>query len=149
MMWMSFIGVLAITSQAWAQFSPDPRMTKNFKDRMQVLKSSHTKVFVSDCDLSAKGKDKAVLAFAFGSSTGTLALVSEGNIYNGAGVRFENDRAVLEDPGGGEWSQRRLSGITDQLVKFPFVLMQPNDVTALFSKKSSNECVEPAGRPNS
>ena len=143
------MGVLMVSSLVRGQFYPDPRMTKAFKDRMQALENSHTKVFVSDCNLSAMGKDKAVLAIALGSSTGTLALISEGDIYNGAGVRFENDRALLQDPGGGEWSQRRLSGIADQLIKFRFVLMQPDDVAGLFSKQSSNECIEPAGRPNS
>src|ERR1019366_1867079 len=104
---------------------------------------------VSDCNLSPAGEEKAVLVFPLGTSTGTVVLVSKGDLYNGAGVRFDNNRPVLEDPGGGEWSQRRLNGITDQLIKFRFVLMQPENVAGLLSNTSSNDCTEPANRPNS
>jgi hypothetical protein len=135
------IGLL--TGQAIGQIFPDPKMTKAFENRLEALAKSHTRVFVSDCNLSQVGGDKAILVLPVGSSSGTLVLVSRGNVYNGAGVAYDAKGAVLLDPGGGEWSRRRLQDIADQLSNFRFALMQPEDVTRLISAPSSNNCVEP------
>ena len=142
------MGLFTVSSQARGQIYPDPRMTRVFEDRMKAFAKSHTRVFVSDCNLLPAGKEKAVLVIPLGTSLGTVVLATEGDVYNGAGVRFDNNGPVLENPGGGEWSYRRLSGITAQLVKFRFALMQPEDVTGLLGNTSSNDCAEPAKRQN-
>jgi len=61
---------------------------------------------VSDCSLSRVGHEKATFTIPIGSSSGTLLLLSEGDVYNGSGVTYDANGVVLVDPGGGEWSQR-------------------------------------------
>jgi hypothetical protein len=157
--------LMALTGgQAKGQIYPDPKWTKAFESRLEALAKSHTRVFVSDCNLpptrplglqarrrsaqtgtsplSARASlEKAILTIPIGSSTGTLQLFKDGDVYNGSGVVYDAKGAVLIDPGGGEWSQRRLQSIADQLSKFRFALMQPEDAIHLMSQPSSNSCV--------
>jgi len=128
--------------QANGQIYPDPKMTKVFENRLAALAKSHTRVFVSDCNLPGAVDQKAILTMPIGSSSGTLVLLSKGDVYNGSGVAYDANGLVLLDPGGGEWSQRRLQDIANQLSKLRFVLMQSQDVTGLIGEPSSNNCLE-------
>jgi hypothetical protein len=130
--------------QASGQIYPDPKMTKLFENRLEALAKSHTRVFVSDCNLSRVADEKAIFIIPIGSSSGTLLLLSKGDVYNGSGVTYDAKGVVLVDPGGGEWSQRKLQDIANQLSKLRFSLMQPQDVARLISEPSSNNCVESA-----
>jgi hypothetical protein len=130
--------------QANGQIFPDPKMTKLFENRLEALAKSHTRVFVSDCTLSRVGVEKAIFTIPIGSSSGTLLLLSKGDVYNGSGVTYDANGVVLVDPDGGEWSQRKLQDIANQLSKLRFSLMQPQDVARLISEPSSNNCIESA-----
>lgn len=74
-----------------------------------------------------------------------LLLFSKGDVHNRSGVAYDADGVVLVDPGGGEWSHRRLQDMSNQLSKLRFALMRPQDVTRLIDEPSSNHCVESAG----
>ena len=67
-------------AQANGQIYPDPKMTKLFENRLEALAKSHTRVFVSDCNLSRVADEKAILTIPIGSSSGTLLLLSK--FYN-------------------------------------------------------------------
>jgi hypothetical protein len=138
------VGVLLLdlgVGQANGQIYPDPKMTKLFENRLEVLAKSHTRVFVSDCNLSRVTDEKAILTIPIGGTSGTLLLLSKGDVYNGSGVTYDANGVVLVDPGGGEWSQRKLQDIASQLSKLRFSLMQPQDLARLISEPSSNNCV--------
>ncbi len=97
--------------RANGQIYPDPKMTKLFKNRLEALAKSQTRVFVSDCNLSRVGNEKALLTIPIGSSSGTLLLLSKGgDVYNGSGVTYDAHGVVLVEPGGDK-RKARLPGV--------------------------------------
>jgi hypothetical protein len=118
-------------------------MTAAFEDRLNILAKSNSKVFVSNCNLSDGAREKAILIFPLGSLDGTIALFSNGNEYNGAEVSIVKGLAVLEDPGGGEWSQKKLTHIVNELLAFPFALLKPEQVMRIVNQPGTNTYSEP------
>ena len=133
--------LLAVSSTAPGQIWPDPRMTKIFKDELKGYAKAHKRVFVSDCNLVSGGKEKGVLIFPFGSASGEVVLAQDGDLYNAVRVSFEKNRPILDDPLGGEWSNHVVDSVTNQLIKFRFKLVQPDDVVSLLTSNSSDNCV--------
>jgi|SRR5208337_42809 len=126
-------------SRALSQYFPSSKMTAAFQEYLDSLALSHSAAFVSSC-FGPEDGETAVLVIPIGSDTGTLALLSSHESYNGAGVKLQNGRIIIFEGGGGEWSRRKLQFFANKLASSDFRLESGDQLRALTTMNPEHRC---------
>jgi len=127
-------------TNTWAQYAPDPGLTRSFAEDVGRFQKSKTSVFASIC---TQAHDQvAVMLLPVGSLTGKLTLFISGEAYNMSGVRIEDGRPVVYEALGGNWSYDKMQNLANQLATNGFKLMSPRDLNAILVDHIKQVCTD-------
>ncbi|SRR6266481_792104 len=131
--------VAVVIDHGGAQIFPSNDLTKAFEGHLEEVARNNGWAFVSSCWGPDKS-ERAVLLIPIGADTGTVTFIQAQRVYNGAGIKIENNGIVIVEGGGGEWSLRKLQFFADKLGAAHFELESGARLRGILRARPSNRC---------
>jgi hypothetical protein len=106
---------------------------------LESLIDSRTPVFYSACQLK---EGTAALLLPLGERKGVFIEKTQQAVVNTADVSWVDGRWSLAEAMGGVWTITRISYLTEELLRFPFRLVPPENLTQVASSRPNRVCKE-------
>jgi hypothetical protein len=108
-----------------------------FGDYLFTLEEEETPVRYTDCRFPG---GKALFILAEEEHGGLLVELEHGAVVNLATVVMQHGKPVVDETHGGDHSYKRIADLLRRMLRLPFRLVAPGDLTALIESRPKAAC---------